>query len=263
MAWRKPCPGAENFATGSIQFWLNAFADNPQIGGGFAQGIVNPTIPMIQFGIPYTAGDGERSAMWLRAYGVDAIVASGPATRDAFPGDFRDADKFQGALPELWRSGDDVIYGVPRRSRSLAHVVRAEHIAPRAPLNVEDVEPVLPYVGALEDDGLPIAYFEWERPNRARINAVLSGEHLISVQQSYRSGWRATAQGEPVSIRSDGLGFMILDAPCAGPCEIELVYGGGGEAGAARATSGAAFLALLGWWFWERRKISEKSAQAD
>ena len=63
-----------------------------------------------------------------------------------------------------------------------------------------------------------------------------------SVQQSYRAGWRANALGEPVPIRPDGLGFMVLDPPCEGPCEIELVYDGGGEAKLARAAAWTVFL---------------------
>ncbi|MCP5109887.1 MAG: hypothetical protein GY953_03535, partial [bacterium] len=35
-------PGARVFIQGSSRFWMNAFADNPQLGGGFDQGITNP-----------------------------------------------------------------------------------------------------------------------------------------------------------------------------------------------------------------------------
>ncbi|MCP5112005.1 MAG: hypothetical protein GY953_14345, partial [bacterium] len=76
-------PDGRVFATGSIQFWMNAFTDIQQVAGGAAQGTVNPTVPGLRYGILVTEGDGERSAMWLRVYGVDAIVVSGPNTRDA------------------------------------------------------------------------------------------------------------------------------------------------------------------------------------
>ncbi len=253
-------PGRRIFATGSTQFWLNAFTDNPQIGGGFAQGIVNPTIPMVHFGVPYTIGDGERSAMWLRVYGAQAIVVSGPGSRDSYPGNFRDADKFKAVLPELWRDGGDAIFGVPQRSTSLAHVIRADDVVPRAAVNVEDVEPIRRYAAALEDESLPIARMVWERPNAMRINAIVSGEDLISVQESYRSGWHANTLGRlPAPIRPDGLGFMVLDPPCEGPCEIELVYDGGIEAKIAQLAAWTAFLAFPAWWFWRRRGPSANS----
>ena len=49
------------FLTGSTQFWLNAFADSSQVGGGFGQGIVNDEIPVVHYGIPWMIGDGYRA----------------------------------------------------------------------------------------------------------------------------------------------------------------------------------------------------------
>ena len=72
------------------------------------------------------------AVLWLKAFGVDAVAVSGPRSREFFK-PFRNPRKFDGLLPELWRDGDDVIYRVPRRSTSLAHVVRPADLAPRRP----------------------------------------------------------------------------------------------------------------------------------
>lgn len=246
-------PGGRIFATGSIRFWLSAFSDNPQLGGGFDQGIVNRMIPKVTFGIPFTRGDGERCARWLRAYGIEAAVVSGPATRDAYR-DYRDADKFREVLPELWRSGDDAIYGVPRRRSSLAHVVRRDELVSRAPYNIEDVEPILAYEAALEDASRAPAHLTWRGSSEALVEAELSPGEVISVQISYHPGWRAVAEGTAVPVRADGLGLIVLEPDCAGRCTVEMKFDGGREMRLARVAQAAALLAGLVWWVRERRR---------
>lgn len=246
-------PGGRVLATGSIRFWLNAFSDNPQLGGGFDQGIVNRMIPKVTFGIPFTRGDGERCARWLRVYGIEAAVVSGPATRDAYR-DYRDADKFRGVLPELWRSGDDAIYGVPRRRSSLAHVVRRDEIVARAPYNIEDVEPMIAYEAALEDGSRPPARITWRGPGQAVIEADLRPGEVISVQISYHPGWRAAVRGTEVPVRADGLGLMVLEPDCAGRCTLQMKFDGGWEMRLARLAQAAAVLMVLMWWLRGRRR---------
>ena len=257
-------PGRRVFATGSTKFWLNAFADNPQLGGGFDQGITNPMIPRVTFGIPFTQGDGERCARWLRAYGIDAIVVSGPGTADAYR-DYRDAGKFEGVLRERWRRGDDVIYEVPRRNPSLAHVIPRRAVVGRAPVNIEDVEPILAYQAALEDPALPPARLEWRRTQAAAIEAVAASEEVISVQISYHPGWRATANGAPVRLFADGLGLMVIEPGCAGACRVELVYDGGLEMKLARLARSLALIGLLVWLAADalRQRLSGTRPRAD
>jgi hypothetical protein len=250
-------PGKRIFATGSIQFWLNAFTDSPQIGGGFAQGIVNETIPMIHFGVPFTTGDGERTAMWLRVYGAQAVVVSGPRSRDAYPEAWRDPGKLDGVLTEVWRSGDDVIYAVPQRSSGLAYAIRAEHVVERAPVNVEDVAPVEAYAVALEDRSLPDVAADWTGPGSATLRARLDPDHLIAVQVACHEGWSAGVGDRPIEIACDGLGFQTLTPGCEGECEIELNFDGGLPAKLAAAASTAV---LLGGGIWcaidyRRRRI--------
>lgn len=247
-------PGQRVFAAGSIQFWLNAFANNPQVGGGFSQGIVNQTIPMIHYGIPFTLGDGERTAMWLRVYGTQAVVVSGPKSRDAYSGDWKDPHKFDGILPELWRSGDDVIYGVPQRSTGLAYVVRAEHIVRRAPAGVEDVASVEAYAIALEDTSLPSIEANWTGANKATFKAKLASHDYISVQVACHEGWSALSQDRTVDIECDALGFIVLKPLCEGACEIQLTFDGGIPAKLTSISSGAVILMFVVWFTLDHRR---------
>ena len=77
-------------AAGPISYWLNAFTDTPQFGGGFDQGIVNRTYASASYQILSAAGAGDRAAeiaaLWLRAYGVEAIAI---ARTVQSPGGFR------------------------------------------------------------------------------------------------------------------------------------------------------------------------------
>ena len=233
--------GRRVFASGSVRFWLNAFSDSPQISGGFDQGMRNPLIRNIKFAIPFLMGDGPQAATWLKALGAHAVIVSGPNGRDAYR-DYRDPKKFDGVLDELWRDGDDVIYGVPQRSDSLARVIRREHVVKRQPVNGEDVEPVRPYVAGLEDSSLPLVTVDWETPHAGLLEAQLKPDHLVSVQISHHPGWSATVNGTSKPVVEDGLGFMLIEPGCDGPCRIELLYDGGFEMAAAKA---ARFLVLF------------------
>ncbi len=253
-------PGRRVFLSGSLRLWLNAFADNPQFGGGADQAMTNPRLADTSYGITTTSGNGEDTVLWLKAYGVRAIVVGGPRSRDIYK-DFRDPAKFEGVLRELWRDGDDVIYGVPGRGESLAHVIRYQDLMERAPTAFSDVAVLLPYLAALENPALPPAEFTWLSPHEARIVAELRREHLIATQVSYHSGWRAWVNGERRRILRDKLGLMTIESKCAGRCVVELLYDGGAEMWLARFAGAAAVLGVLVWLGadWRRRRFRTAS----
>jgi len=246
--------GRRVFVTGSVRYWLNAFADNPQFGGGFDQGMRNPEIPHVNYGITFNGkDDAARAVLWLRAYAVDAVVVSGTAGRDPLK-DFKHPDKFAGLLPELWRDGDDVIYGVPRRSSSLARVVRAADIV-SGPLDHPylDTGALEHFDHALADVNLPAADFGWVRPGEAVISAYLNRSQLLSVAVSYDPGWYATVNGKECPLQKDALGLIVVKPGCDGPCRVRLVYDGGLEMTLARSASAIAFLVPLLLWLRRRR----------
>jgi len=234
-------PGRRVFAPGSTKFWLNVFSDNPQMGGAAAQAITNLELPHVNFGVPFTEETGKETTWWLQAYGVDAIVVGGPNSRDVYR-DFHNPNKFNGILTELWRDGDDVIYEVPRRSRSLAHVIRPEDVVPHRPPDFRKLVELLPYVKALEDPSLPTADLFWHDSANVAILTVMQPNQLLSVQISWHPHWSASANGQPAPLQRDGLGQMIVEPGCDGPCEISLSYDPGLEMTIAR---GACLLAFL------------------
>ena len=251
----KNLPGRRVFVPGSESFWLNAFSDNPQLGGGFDQGISNPAVPMVTHGLLANEGAGELGTAWLRAYGVDAIAVGGANSRESFK-PYNDPKKFDGVLEELWRDNDDVIYGVPRRSTSLAHVIEPADRVAEEPENALDVESITAFVNALENPELPAAEFRWKSPHEAEITAELRPYQFIAVQVSHDPGWRAWVNGEPRRILRDELGLMAIDVRCEGLCTVTLVYDGGPEMWLAKAAGIGSILGGFLWLWADRRSKS-------
>jgi hypothetical protein len=242
--------GRRVMATGSCSLWLNAFVDNPQLSGGHDPFAMN-RMQLIAVYITYSSAgagnrDGEFATLWLKAFGVHAINVSGPHGREFYKA-VANSKKFEGLLPVLWREGEDTIYGVPQRTDSLAHVIPASAVVRRAPLNGVDVEPIRPFVAALEDASLPPAGIRWDSFSSGRIHTALRPGQVVSVQITYHPGWHAQVNGAPQPLVRDGLGLTIVKPDCSGPCTIDLTFDGGAEYKAARVASWVAVLAALLW----------------
>jgi hypothetical protein len=242
--------GRRVLAPGSAGFFLNAFTEIPQFAGGFDQGAVNGLWTHVQHQLLSGDGAGERegefAVLWLRAFGVDAVAVSGPKSRESFK-PFRNPRKFDGLLAELWRDGDDVIYRVPRRPYSLAHVIRPADLPPRRPEGGLDLDPVRPYVAALEDPGLPVAEMKWINNHQAVIGARMEKDQILSVQISYHPGWHASVGGEPRRVYPDNLGQLVIEPGCQGTCTVEINWDGGLEMLLARIASWGCLLAGIAW----------------
>jgi hypothetical protein len=232
---------------GSSMFWLTAFSDTPQIGGGFAQGITDRELPVATYGL--TAGAGEHwaewSVMWLKALGVQAVGVSGPGSTEVYK-DFVDPRKFEGTLEPLWRDGGDVLYRVGRPHTSLARVVPRNTLVPRTPVNGADVDPLRAYVAALDDPSMPEARFSWTSAHSAQIATDLGPGQVVSWQEAWHAGWHARVGGKDIPIARDALGMMTIYPHSSGPCTIDLSYDGGIEMRVATWISGMTALVLLG-----------------
>ncbi|HUK18045.1 MAG TPA: hypothetical protein VLW65_16585 [Bryobacteraceae bacterium] len=241
--------GGRVFAPGSVSFWMNAFTDTPQLGGCCDQGVPSWEERVALYSVYSGQNMGAREAavslLWLQAFSVQAVEVGGPHGREFFK-PYRNPRKFDGLLPVLWRDGDDVIYRVPQRSASLAHVMRESEVVSIAgrPKDGLDIAPLERYVAALDRP----AEMNWAGQSRARILATASPDEVISVQVSYDRGWRARANGTQIPVTSDGLGLMVLHPHCAGPCSIDLEYDGGREMRIAQAARLAAVLAIVMLW---------------
>jgi hypothetical protein len=237
---------------GSTSFWLTAFTDTPELGGGFEQGVIDYMIRIGTYGIYFgtdaaRARDGEISVLWLKALGVQAVAVSGPSSGEFYK-PFRNPKQFEGLLDPLWRDGDDVLYRVGAPHGSLAHVIRPEDAVVRAPTNGIDVDPLRVYVAAIENPSLPRADFRWTSAHSAKITTDLQPGQIVSVQIAFHKGWHAEIGGARVPIKEDVLGLIAIEPGRAGPVNIEMMYDGGTEMRVARwlcACAGLIMGALL------------------
>lgn len=226
-------PGYRVFAIGTVAYWLNNFSDQPQASGGFEFGTPTPQDRMALKIISET-GDAGTTLLWLRALGNDIAVVGGPHSQAPYR-TFSHPERFDRFATKLWSDGDDAIYLIPRRSRSLAHVVRPG-----------DTTELTRYVSALEDASLPAASFSWLTNDSAAVTANVPPGDVLSLQITYHPGWHAVVNGSPRPVRKDSLGFMTIDPACAGPCSMALTYDGGTEAAVMHWAAVAALCLFVG-----------------
>jgi hypothetical protein len=230
-------PNERVLLSGSNAFWLTAFSDVPELTGGFEQGVTQWAIREGVYQIYTGSASGNReteySLLWLKALGVHAVNVTGPASHE-FYHPFAHPKKFDGALPEIWRDGEDAVYRVSPSAAPPARVIPRADLAQREPINGIDVDPLRRYVAALEDPAAPRVSFEWTSPRSARIATTLSEDQVVSIQIASHPGWRATLNGTSAAVRTDAIGFMYLDPRIPGAANIELVYDGGREMRLAR-----------------------------
>jgi hypothetical protein len=224
--------GLRTMVSGDLGSWFNVFTDNPQFSAAPDPFSPNWMVEIAAYTIysGQNAGDrdAEYSVLWLKAYGCHAVTVPGPKSREEFH-PFRNPRKFDGVLPLLWHDEDDSIYGVPARSKSLAHVIPADAAVGRPPGNGLDVDEVARFVAALENSALPLADFSWLSNTRARIATQLHAGQVVAVQVTYDPGWVATANGRPALVTRDGIGLLTLHPQCDGRCQIDLSFDGGAE----------------------------------
>jgi hypothetical protein len=251
--------GNRVFAPGNVSLWMNLFTDVPQVAGCCDQGIPTQEHRIAVYTIYTGQNAGERDAaislLWLKAYGAAAIGVTGPASTEAFK-PYWNPKKFDRVLPELWRSGDNVVYGIPRPSDSLAHVVKRSAIVAQAPENGLMIEPLLPLVTALENEKPPFARLRWINQHEAEIDATTGLEDVIFVQATYDPGWHATESGVRLKITPDMLGMMAIQPTQAGVHRIRLAYGEDAESLWAQWARIGGLLVLGLWavacWYYDR-----------
>jgi hypothetical protein len=240
--------GKRVYATGSTGFWLNAFTDTPQVVGCCDQGRSMPALAAVPYLVhSLTTPEKTRLAItWLQAMGAHAMIVNGPESGDDYK-DYKEPERFQGVVPELHRERGDVIYQVPQRSASLAHVLHAGEATTLQPTGIATEADVIRYVAAIEDPGRPEAQCTWSDPGHAIIRANLSKNDVISVQVAYFSGWKANSGGRPRTIFADGIGFILIRPECDGDCKIDLHWTGPSDYYIAALVSlaGLAIVALL------------------
>jgi len=218
-------PGERAFIAGSSSFLYNVFTGNPQFQGGHIQFATNRFIPgavyQIQSGTDAGSRGTEISVEWLKAFGTRAIAVSGrrariptkPSPTPASSTVFCRCSGARATTPSM---------KCPAGRPSLAHVIPAAAVVKRTPIHGLDIEPVKPYVAALEDSRYPLATFQWKGMSEAEIRATVERGQVVAVQVTYDPGWEAYANGKRQPIRPDAIGLMAIEPACDGPCEISL-----------------------------------------
>jgi hypothetical protein len=227
-------PGRRVMVPGSIAQWFNVFTASPQLSGGSFSTSPNwnQQEAMTKILTAMKPADLERAVLWAKAFGIQALAASGLKSSEFWKG--QSSTRFEPLLPLLWSEEDTAIYRVPQRSPSLAHVVPAG-----APGELGR------YVAALDDPALPLATLRWNGFRGASIEADVRPGQVVSVQTTYHPGWHAAANGRAAPVRRDGLGLLVVEPECNGGCSIELTYDGGIEYRVCRALSLFTACALL------------------
>jgi hypothetical protein len=235
-------PGERIYATGSTAFWLNAFADNPQLGGCCDQSVTSPYLRAIPYlvNLAQTPEEVQRAVLWLRAFGVRALVAPGAASTEVYP-DIRHPGKFRSLLPVLAGDTGDIIYDLGAAAARLAAVIPQTALVRQPPEGLSDTAAVSAYVQAASAGG---AESHWRSPATLALLArqVQTGD-VVSVRVSAHPGWRASMNGAPVPASADALGFLVLRPPPCTACRIHLEWSPPPALRAIRALSLAAWLA--------------------
>ncbi len=236
---RRNWTGTRVQIAGSSLFWWAAFSDIPELWG-VDQGTTDPIIRVAEYGIysadaagPATAGN---AVLWLKALGVQALGVSGPASPEQYKL-FQNPRVFERVLDPIWREGDDVIYRVGTADASLARIIPRAALVSREPVNGLDVDPIRPYVAALDDQSLPRAEVRWTSLHSADIATNVKPGQVISLQMAWCKGWHASVNGHDRPVERDAIGLMYIDPGSPGPCHINIVYDGGLEMAVARGVS--------------------------
>jgi hypothetical protein len=233
--------GGRVMPPGSVEFWMTAFSDIPLFGGGYQPGELEPVYPMAEYeiysGAKAQGREAEVAVLWFKALGVEAAGVSGPRSTEYFR-PFHNWRKYEGALEVLWRDGDNVLYRV-QPPHSLARIVPKSALVAREPENGIDIDPLRPYVAALDDSSMPAASFTWTSAHSAKIRGSLADGQVISVQEAWHPGWRAN-----VPMTHDALGQIVLK-PSPGAFDVDLIFDGGAEMKIARACNVVTALGLV------------------
>ena len=193
-------PGQRAMISGDVEYLYNEISDNPQMAGGHQPTAPNWVQLFSIFAIYTSQNAGDRDAevslIWLKAFGNQAVTVPGEKSREAYH-PIAHAHKFDGILAELRHDEDDTIFAVPQRSASLAHVIPREAVVAREPIHGLDIDPVLPYVAALENLLPPVASATAQGLSHAQIKANIAGPiNCVSwCSENYArmagGGWRA------------------------------------------------------------------------
>ncbi len=216
-------PEARVYFLGGPRYFSGLERWQPQVGGGFANGMKFRGFAVGDYGTFAGRGNFLDTRDWLVAYGVDYVLVGGKESQDWIRA-WADAGKFAGRMRQVWEEGDDRLYAVDRANASLAHVLPETVMLRRTPEAFYGNPDLQRYVGALEGGEDRGALWEWQGFSRARVRGTLEAGEAFATQVTYDRRWEAVVDGKRVETLADGLGQMWIRPGRTGDVDVSLRF---------------------------------------
>ncbi|MEM2225284.1 MAG: hypothetical protein QXR47_04170 [Candidatus Caldarchaeum sp.] len=217
--------GPRVYATGSIAFWLNVYADKPQVRGGFdTAGAVTPMWSHITY-LVNTSPNGSLAVSWLRAFNVRYVVVDMPSAPLPYK-DYKHPEKFENLLPTLKQIDGIKIYETDSDLKALKLV--------KKPRTIPVIKDVLDFYGLhnylllVEDKCDATLQYHAMSNNliEARVDN-LTEDCILLFKTNHDHRWRAYVNGRELRPEIIGPNFMYFDlAAVRGPAEVKIKYMG-------------------------------------
>jgi hypothetical protein len=239
-------PGERAYLTGDHAFWLNAFADVPQVRGGVDFAFANPWWAHVTYQVN-TGAEAAIAARWMRALPARYIVVPGPASSEIYR-DYADPQKFEGRLPLVFDQRGVRIYEVSRVGDPLMVVAKlADLPVPTSAIDVAALDAYLDRIGS----GHPAASLQERGLGAFRADVVVAEGEAVVLRQAYDTGWHALVDGREAAVRADPIGQLLIDVP-PGRHVLELDHRVHNDLLAGVAVALFTALALIGGWIRSR-----------
>lgn len=211
-------------APGNYAFWLNYFADVPQLRGALFQSSTHSWPDNIYFQL-VNGQDAQISLDWLKIANVGKLVYTTAASAETYKDYKVPQSKFDSILKVNTAINGDIFYDVPLKNNSLAKVVDANaYKSIKKPFNAIDAEPINAYVGWMEENSERKLNVVKISASDIKISGELKNGEAVLVQETYDVGWKVKGSGG-WKVSRDPLDFIVL-TPSGNPgkFEIDLVY---------------------------------------
>jgi hypothetical protein len=205
-------PDARVFTSGTLRFWFDTWHDLPEMGGGSEQGLLNPIVYLAMWEVELGT-EPDLVKLWLQALGVDVMYASDATSEEPYK-DIHNLDRFAKLLV-LWTDGQgNTLWSTERRYPARVRVVDTARLnSLPATRNNQDIDHLRPYVEAIENGPDSPATLRHLTTDVMVAHARLEPGQSLLVQETWDPAWHAWADGKPLPVRKDQVGFMVVDAP--------------------------------------------------